>query len=624
MIKPRLFVCNGVRPSTEAQKLKDCYQVKLDSIGYDANVNIQVKDVAKVFAKNISPRMLDLLEIAAYVYSADCATERGQHWIDDYSTEPWDRDFYFLIPVRDLAFWSKDEVQKLLIQALGFLSNDKYTFEFHPLEKDRPQQQYFEFNGEEDWPFLGVDRVLMFSGGLDSLAGAIETASKGENLVLVSHRPLPWISTRQTDLFAKLKAKYPSVKMLHVPIWINKDHGLGVEHTQRTRSFLFAALGTVVAESIKAGGVRFFENGIVSLNLPIADEALRARASRTTHPRSLYLFTQFLRLVTDRNFEVDNPFLFKTKADIVSLIAQKGGADLIPYTSSCAHIGFFKSKSQWHCGTCSQCIDRRVAMVAAGLEDYDSEADYVSDVFTGPRKEGYERNLAVNFARHVVELSSMSLEEMGTKFNLELTRAVRFLPKPAEMAQELLEMHKRYGEYAFGVLEQQVQQYARKLIQGQLDETSMLAMLSRNLHLEPTWKRFGDRIIQLLSDGVPRACATNKPENEKRLQEICDGIIKPWSKELIREFPFMRWSLSMTKPDWSNESLNLWVEIKYVRKKEDILQITEAIAADITKYGDNNRRVLFIVYDPAHLINDEEAFSEPIIKRENMRLHFLR
>src|SRR5439155_14483881 len=36
-----------------------------------------------------SPRLVDLLEIASYVFSADCATSRGSEWTDDYSTEAW-------------------------------------------------------------------------------------------------------------------------------------------------------------------------------------------------------------------------------------------------------------------------------------------------------------------------------------------------------------------------------------------------------------------------------------------------------------------------------------------------------------------------------------------------------
>jgi hypothetical protein len=88
--------------------------------------------------------------------------------------------------------------------------------------------------------------------------------------------------------FHELLGQFPQ-QLFHIPVWINKDKNFGREPTQRTRSFLYAALGTVVGSSIQAGGVRFFENGVVSLNLPVAGEVMRSRASRTTHPITMHL-----------------------------------------------------------------------------------------------------------------------------------------------------------------------------------------------------------------------------------------------------------------------------------------------------------------------------------------------
>ena len=154
----------------------------------------------------------------------------------------------------------------------------------------------------------GVDRVVMFSGGLELVrTQAIELASSGENLVLVSHRPYSVLSARQKKLYKRLKDRFHSVRMLHLPVWINKIGLPREEPTQRTRSFLFAAIGAVVARTIGAKGVRFYENGIISLNLPVADEVLSARASRTTHPLALGMLSTLLSTVTDVDLEVDNP-----------------------------------------------------------------------------------------------------------------------------------------------------------------------------------------------------------------------------------------------------------------------------------------------------------------------------
>jgi hypothetical protein len=67
-------------------------------------------------------------------------------------------------------------------------------------------------------------------------------------------------------------------------VWVHKVCKSAREYTQRTRSFLFWALALAVGKSVNSNGMTFFENGVVSLNLPIADQVLRARASRTTHP----------------------------------------------------------------------------------------------------------------------------------------------------------------------------------------------------------------------------------------------------------------------------------------------------------------------------------------------------
>ena len=474
MIEPRLFVCSGAKIAFGDPVASGRKRIDLDSIGSDPKVNIRIENVAKVFQQHLSPRLKDFLEIAAYVYAGDCSTRRGTQWTDEYSTEPWGRDFSFVIGVREPDFWSSKAISSLLTEVLNFLSNDRYSFTFVPLEHDRPEQEYFEFGDPKEWAFHQPDRVVMFSGGLDSLAGAVETARGGGKLVLVSHRPVTTLGSRQKKLFHELKKEFPN-QLIHVPVWINKVEGLGREPTQRTRSFLFSALGTVVAEPIQAGGVRFFENGIVSLNLPVADEVIRARASRTTHPAALHLLQSLCSAITGRDFTVDNPYLFQTKTDIVMSLSANQAEHLISHTCSCAHL-MFKSKSQLHCGRCSQCIDRRFAILAAGLQAHDPEEDYESDVFVGRRKDGSEKSMAVDYVRHGIELSQLSEAEMAARFNAELSRAVRYEPKRSEAAERLISMHKRHGEVVTRVLEKQIQGQAEKLVKGTLDASSLMML----------------------------------------------------------------------------------------------------------------------------------------------------
>ena len=413
-------------------------------------------------------------EIASYVFTADCSTQRGE-WKDGKSEEPWGRDLGFLIGVREPEFWEAPKVKSLMQELLRFLSNDTYSFEFVPLEKDRSAKTpYFEFRDQNDWPFHKPDRVVMFSGGLDSLVGIVETVASGGKSVLVSHRPVSTLDARQRKLFLELRKRFPS-QLIHVPVWINKDERFGREPTQRTRSFLFAALGTLVAQSIDAQGIRFYENGVLSVNLPLAEEALRARASRTTHPVTLHLLSLLAAAVTGRELLIDNPFLFKTKAEVVQILAKHDQTDLIALSCSCSHL-MFQSSEKRHCGQCSQCIDRRFAVAGAGLLSKDPQTDYASDVFIGARPKELDRSIAIDYTRHGIELERWSDVEIAGNFNAEISRAVRYESKGREAAEALIAMYKRHGTVVRRVLEEQLRTNAPKLIDRTLEGTSLLAL----------------------------------------------------------------------------------------------------------------------------------------------------
>lgn len=418
---------------------------------------------------------MDFLEIASYVFAGDCSTRRGE-WTDEKSEEPWTRDFAFHIAVREPEFWADAKIMSLLQKVLGFLSNDVYSFTFVPLARERRvESSYFEFGELSDWPFHKPARVVMFSGGLDSLAGAVETAVSGVKSVLISHRPVSTLDARQRKLVRELQKRFPG-QFVHIPVWINKAEKFGREPTQRTRSFLFAALGTLVAQSVEAGGVRFYENGILSLNLPLAQEALRSRASRTTHPVALQLLGLLAAAITERELAMDNPFSFKTKAEVVGTIETNRVTELVPLTCSCSHL-MFQSSVKHHCGVCSQCIDRRVALAGAGLLASDPITDYVADVFTGARPKQLDRSIAIDYALHGIELDRQSETEIASTFNAEITRAVRYEARRGEAAQSIISMHKRHGSTVRRVLEEQLRLNAPKLIDRTLESNSLLGLI---------------------------------------------------------------------------------------------------------------------------------------------------
>jgi hypothetical protein len=361
----------------------------LDIYGRNPTVRFRLEEVRRAIWRGIPAVLRDLLDLAAYVYAADQALTRadGGRVDGDEIGAGWRRTFRFRVPVRQPDVWSYHAVQDALVSILSFLSEDEYTFEFSHLRHDRSLDGFIDF---DTTPFSGVvEEVVMFSGGLDSLAGAVtEAVVERHQVLLLNHRSTEKLGRWHAALLRGLAARAGNRAPLHIPVRVNKVKRLGKEFTQRTRSFLFAALGATFARLIGLDRLRFYENGVTSLNLPPSAQVVGARASRTTHPRVLAGFERLLSAVLGRRFEIENRFLWDTKADVVRRIASAGCADLIGMSTSCGHT-WARGQGQTHCGVCSQCIDRRFAVLAANQADNDPAGGYAVNLLVDEFQTGH-------------------------------------------------------------------------------------------------------------------------------------------------------------------------------------------------------------------------------------------
>jgi hypothetical protein len=203
-------------------------------------------------------------------------------------------------------------------------------------------------------------------------------------------------------------------------------------------------LGAVTARLFGVDRILFFENGVVSLNLPPVAQVVGARATRTTHPQALAGFRRVLAALLGRPFEVANPFMWLTKAEAVERIAAHGFADLIPDTRSCARVHGMTILHP-HCGECSQCLDRRFAILAAGQGQHDPGEAYRVDLFTGERRAGPDREMALAYVRSASDVNRMADVAFFSRYG-EASRAVAFFPEPAgAVAERILDLHRRHA-----------------------------------------------------------------------------------------------------------------------------------------------------------------------------------
>jgi 7-cyano-7-deazaguanine synthase in queuosine biosynthesis len=466
----RLVLCGGTKQKGKSEALQ------LALHGRSQNITLKVDDISKKLVKNIPDLLIDLVEIASYVYSADQATSRGGE-VQSGMGSDWRRSFRFVIPVRNPDHWNSGIVVDSLRDTLSFLSDDDYDFEFVGSTTAVPFENYLEFDADKTTSFRASE-VVLFSGGLDSLAGAIEELSGGaENIALVSHRSSSKIFERQKQLVSEIRRRFPK-RVLHVPVLVTRQEQLRIqEHTQRSRSFLYAALACVVARLFEITRVRFFENGVVSVNLPIAQQVVGARATRTTHPLALERFREFFSAAVGCSIDLENPFIWQTKADVIRSIVNRGCASLIKHTISCTR-SYDVTRIHTHCGCCSQCIDRRFAVLAADADEHDPVEMYKIELLTGERNNPSDQTMAEAYVRTALGLREMGELAFFSDFGGEASRVCSGYPslKSDDVARLVLDLHQRHGQEVWRVLNAAIGAHSADLIARNLPATSILMM----------------------------------------------------------------------------------------------------------------------------------------------------
>jgi hypothetical protein len=315
----------------------------------------------------------DLLHLAFSVYSADLEIPRK------LSQDDWTRELVLHLPVSDPGRWV--ELTPLVARLLAFLTGDvwelmpRHMMAFEPPTPKRPKPPTLTRT---------VDRVALFSGGLDSLVGAIDFLETGETVALVGHYGKGKTNGFQQRVFASLKTAYGE-RAAEFMFYAQppKQHRKG-EASMRSRSLLFLSLGICVASALGAGQpLTVSENGLISLNVPLTNPRLGSHSTRTTHPHFLTLFRELLTHL-ELPQEIQTPYRFQTKGEMLSnttngpLLAESAKLSM-----SCSHpeAGRYQGMPQGnHCGYCVPCIIRRAAMTAAKLAD----APHDTDVLTQP------------------------------------------------------------------------------------------------------------------------------------------------------------------------------------------------------------------------------------------------
>jgi hypothetical protein len=358
-------------------------------VGYTAVLSFGIGKALKEAAKlQLAPSEVgvDLLVLAALVYTADTRVSRS-----DAAQDQWTRELRIVVPVSDPKLWSSSVA--LLQRTLGFLTGDIWTIEFRPL----PSPHRIPIAGALAGP-APFDCISLFSGGLDSLIGAIDMLEKGEQRPLfASHGGAGAVSGPQGDLFDALREHYPKEKgqLERIRLGLTPPGNLfadvGSEPSTRGRSFLFFALGTMLGSGLRRPfdlGVP--ENGLISLNVPLDITRIGSNSTRTTHPFYMHRWNELLSALGIPG-KLTNPYWNKTKGQMVGECRNAAVLEALYADSiSCAHpdTGRWARSPDKHCGVCLPCLIRRASLLNPPWAGGDQTGYRLDDLTQRPLRAG--------------------------------------------------------------------------------------------------------------------------------------------------------------------------------------------------------------------------------------------
>lgn len=305
--------------------------------------------------QNIYPAEIgfDILNLAALVYLADTRISRSLH-----AQDSWTREIKIELPVFTPNIWSGTE--PIFEKMLNFLTGDIWEIVF--------SKRNITFSTKSKKK-TSYDTVSLFSGGMDSLIGAINHLEQQHNIALVSHAGEGFTKNAQRRLLQSFKEYYPALSPSSLNLWMVFEKNIipqgGIENTTRSRSFLFFAFGLFALSGMDDIDIlEVPENALIALNVPLDPLRIGSHSTRTTHPYYMNLWNEALAKL-GLPLSVVNPYWNKTKGEMANECLNK---DYLLTTMQISTSCSSPLKSRWskqppqHCGYCVPCLIRRAAM----------------------------------------------------------------------------------------------------------------------------------------------------------------------------------------------------------------------------------------------------------------------
>jgi hypothetical protein len=332
------------------------------------HVRIDYNPLENFYWQSLESVHIDLLLLAGVVMFADRRHPRNQ-------SVGWSRHLEVTMPVHEPTRWMQSCVSARLEDALRFLTGDTWSFVF--------TRRLVPEGGHLKLQILarpgGNRLVLPYSGGLDSLA-ALRMVGRDRDvspmLVSTQHGAGRWHSKAGAT---HVPTGSDSRTVPRIPVPVRFSPGEHAERSCRSRMFLFFSAATVAAYLADTTHILVPEAGQGSLAVNVVPSAYES-PPRGTHPGFSRRFADFVQALLGTQLRFDHRFLWQTKGETLRQLSELGLASNWQAARSCARKLYRRRSGaglRTQCGVCSNCLLRRVSLVASGLDSEPEREEYL-------------------------------------------------------------------------------------------------------------------------------------------------------------------------------------------------------------------------------------------------------
>jgi hypothetical protein len=168
----------------------------------------------------------------------------------------------------------------------------------------------------------------------------------------------------------------------------------------------------------------------------------------------------------------------------------------------------------------------------------------------------------------------------------------------------------------------QIQDALQKMVKPfeEYPDGSLSTLLEKKEFSRPPVYTVALDLAALIEDFIRKSFVYQKPCDENDLNAKLNGFLSGHREKFDKEYPSLSFATARVVPDHSK--IDLLIEAKFIRGATTPSKATEGIAADLTKYPDDNLK-LFIVYDPEGKIYDRNTFKRDFEDKRYCIIHIV-